>query len=459
MFLGVLALAAQDTKRPNWIWSEPDRTVSALKSETVPSGVVPKLAFGASACLVPDVDGDHVPDIAVGTDRLERRTWMEAHPVPAFDAKGSALQGCVALYSGAAGKQLWKRDAVPGDRCLGRRLASGGDLTGDSVPDVVASANVLDVGTSAVAVLSGRDGSVDAWIESPRPGLDGAIESVLVVSDLDGDERADLLMGLEGRSRVVAISGRTHQVLYERNLPDDGGAHLAPNEVRDVGRYTAIATLARDEDGDGVADFAVALHSGQGNRTIVSLCSGRDGRVVSSIELATDPLGELCLAGARDLDGEGTPDLVLSHADRIVVALCGKDLGALRTYWKGPSQPDSEGFGFQSAFAGDLDGDGTSEVIVGCRDDFFPGGTYRADLFSGRTGERIGGIETRYEQTSVFEGADFDRDGVPELLVGIPGNDELWIIDGKSAKTKDSRWWCQRVLTPMGSYVPKADAK
>ena len=310
-----------------------------------------------------------------------------------------------------------------------------------------------------VEVLSGKDGRGLGRIEHASVTF---VDQLLVVPDLAGDHAADVLLVERSSARILAVSGRGRTTLHAG--PSLSAMVFATSRRR---ANLVLCALGQDVDGDGVEDFACSFEvedqesPPKPRSTWLAILSGRAGYVVREACLREHAIDSPCLSSGRDVDGDGARDLLLSSADEMVELVSSATLKPVRSLWKGPSVPDLEGFGASSAFVGDLDGDGASEVVVGCADTLFPGGDYRAALYSG-TGAFAGCVATTtYAQTRVFPGADFDRDGLPELVVGLPEIDEVWILDGRSTRpfAKDAhdagpRWWCQRVLTPKGAYVP-----
>ncbi|MBK7875996.1 MAG: hypothetical protein IPJ77_09625 [Planctomycetes bacterium] len=412
---------------------------SPPQDDSTPKPPVPAVWFGGRVALLADVDEDHVSELVVGAPRAEG--------------------GCGALHvvSGATGKLLWHVVGASPQAELGSVFATGGDVDGDGVEDVVVREQK---GASArVEVLSGKDGRRLGRIEHASVTF---VDQLLVVPDLDGDHAADVLIVERSSARMLAVSGRGRTTLH-------AGPSLSAMVLATLRRRAnlILCALGQDVDGDGVADFACSYevedeeYPPKLRSTWLAILSGRAGYVVREACLRDRRIDSPCLSSGRDVDGDGARDLLLSSADDVVELVSSATLRPVRSLWKGPSVPDLEGFGASSAFVGDLDGDGASEVLVGCSDTLFPGGDYRAALYSGR-GAFAGCVETTtYAHTRVFAGADFDRDGLPELVIGLPEIDEVWIIDGRSTRpfAKDvhdagPRWWCQRVLTPKGAYVP-----
>lgn len=177
--------------------------------------------FGTSVAGVGDMDGDGIPDVAVGS------------PV------ASGGLGRAQVYSAATGALL--HDFVGsqvGDQ-LGASLAGGGDVTGDGIPDVLVGAPGFD-GTGGVDcgcayLISGATGIPVAVLDGAAPG-DGRGFAVGGGGDVDADGYADFIVGAPycdlggvdyGVAEVFAPggSGTPGRVFYlEKGCPGSDGS-------------------------------------------------------------------------------------------------------------------------------------------------------------------------------------------------------------------------------------------
>ena len=131
------------------------------------------------------------------------------------------------------------------------------------------------------------------------------------------------------------------------------------------------------------------------------------------------------LAAAGDIDRDGVPDLIVGSPRSNVF---GPDAGNVRIYSGADGellrelqgQPGTQ-FGFAVASVGDIDRDGTPEILIGApfKDGF-------ATLFSGASGGFLftlrGGLGARFGQALSAAG-DVDGDGIGDVLVGEPEDD------------------------------------
>jgi hypothetical protein len=284
---------------------------------------------------------------------------------------------------------------------------------------------------SAVAVLLAAV-CTPARAQTPLFSVDGTQEvqyygsQIRTAGDVDADGRDDLLVvsstpGVDSYT-VQVLSGLDGSVLYEV-----GGAEL------DLGW---AASGAGDANADGHADFAVtnsSAHPGPDQSGRVIVFSGADGSVLHDLtETGSGALFGFDIAPAGDIDGDGHDDLVIGAPYGIVdggiwdaiVVHSGADGSRLGSY----SEPYIHGgpiFGVGVAPAGDVDGDGTPDVMgMGWWHCEFADKAYTV-VWSGATGQKLLYLEepctSNYLLASVGVG-DVDLDGFGDIAIGKAGS-------------------------------------
>lgn len=448
--------------------------------------------FGNSLAGLGDLDGDSIPDLAVGAfGDDDGGSGRGAVWVLLLNADGTVkADQKISDTAGGFGGLLDSFDA------FGTSLANLGDLDGDGVTDLAVGAERDDDGgTDRGAVwvlLMNADGTVkaDQKISSTAGGFGGVLDdtdffgsSVAGLGDLDGDGVPDLAVGARHDDDGGTDRGAVWTVLLNADgtvkaeqkishTEGDFGGALDDSDA--FGR--SLASLG-DRDGDGVPDLAVGARAdddGGTDRGAVWVLLMTTAGTVKSSQKISDTQGDfggilddadsfgISLASLGDLDGDGLTELAVGA---IGDDDGGTDRGAVWVLSLGPVQlkiSDTQGqftgvldnsdfFGGAVASLGDVDGDGVTDIAVGAeRDD--DGGTDRGAvwvLFMNADGtvkahqkisDTEGGFAGVLDNTDRFGNAlaglgDLDGDGVPDVAVGAFGDDDggsgrgaVWVL-------------------------------
>jgi hypothetical protein len=383
--------------------------------------------FGWIARNIGDVDGDGIPDVVTSAPARKN---------------GGDNAGRVYVYSTGSGKLLWTADGKPGDQ-LGLGVEGEGDTNGDGIPDVVASAP----GAGKAYVYSGRDGRLLLTLSGEAPN-DNFGRHVSAAGDFDGDGRADVIVGAPGNNAGGTGAGRAY-VFSGRN-----------------GRI--LLTLTGERAGDGFGSTVAGPAKGRTNFLVVGAPAAgpakhgrtyvyKGGSAHPAFTIDSDDtgaaLGQMFVSVLGDADGDGMPDIYASdwanaargpRTGRIYVhsGRTGRRLLTLT------GETAGEGFGIGPATAGDVDGDGHADLIVGSWQysaTAISGG--RAYLYSGRDGRLLQTYTCRVPgDTFGFDAAgmgDVDGDGTIDFLItsawsGIHGfhSGRMFIVSSGVARTR-----------------------
>lgn len=321
---------------------------------------------------------------------------------------------------------------------FGNNVGDAGRIDADDVCDVIVGA---PGGRGDAFVYSGADGrQIHAWRgENPGDALGAA---VCPAGDLTGDGVSELLVGATGFDTPAgANAGRVY--IFDGAT---GAVFDTIDGTQGSGNLGSIVAPFGDLDDDGVADFgAGAPGEGPGGRGAVYVYSGADRSVLCRIANPSAQgvsLASLFLSTPGDVDADGRPDVYFTDFSsdggrgRAYVYAYDPGDGAcrpLRTF-TGAAPGDQLGIG--NGRAGDLDGDGYADLIVGVY--LSSVGASRAgqvDIYSGWDGSLLRRVtSTVANETLGFDAhgmGDVTGDGVPDMALSAAWNPFLGGQDGK----------------------------
>jgi len=308
--------------------------------------------FGQDFTSLHDLDGDGVKEYAVS-------------------APGYMLgpdQGCVFIYDGATGAQLRElRDIATSSR-MGDWILGDSDFTGDGVPDLAVVAGKQ----TSVKIYSGTElltslhpaSKIDLR-PTPMSGKLGTTygnpSPMSAISDLDGDGADEI--GLVNQSRCLIFSGATGlEIFSHRNFHE-----------------SAIISIG-DLNADGVEEFVIGSGTYGGYDSTQGRLECFDGATKAPLwdyhvafdDWFVDGTGA-CLVLVDDVDGDGYRDFVTgkggagnSGFGSGVEMFSSKTGTPIGRHWGSPFSTYSlfPEFGSDIA-AGDIDGDGKMELLIG----------------------------------------------------------------------------------------------
>jgi len=422
--------AAEFANYDRWVFGDAEvrmrtGTVSAANSELARldgnsgfrlNGVAASDQSGISVASAGDVNGDGFADMIVGAFYANANNSGASYVVFG-KASGFAADFNLATLNGTNG---FKLSGGAANDHIGLSVASAGDMNGDGFVDLIVGAPDADPsgnGSGAAYVAFGKASGFTANLNLST--LDGANGfkltgvaaaqgsgwSVASAGDFNGDGFADMIVA----SRAASVGTATAYVVFGKASGFAATTSLASLDGNNGFRLTGLAlqdyngirvASAGDINGDGLDDLLVGVPngpyanasyvvfgqtSGVGDNVDLSALDGNNGFRLSGPAWSS---AGVSVASAGDVNGDGYADLIV---------------GALHA---GASSDKS----------------GASYVVFGKAAGFSANinlsalnGSNGFKLTGGALGDRAG--------RSVASAGDFNGDGYDDLLIGAPGAD------------------------------------
>ena len=380
----------------------------------------PSARFGSDVASAGDVNGDGYEDVIVGA---------------MFYADGEASEGAAFIFHGGpdglAAATLADADTVlQSNQAMARfggAVASAGDVNGDGYDDVIVGAGGWESAGQAAdfeeggafVFLGGPDGVASGGPEAAVAILEGDFaatrlgSSVSTAGDINGDGYDDVVAG-----------GYLYQSTGEESREGVAMIFLGgPDGIASAGFATAHAVLQSNQsdgflgnavagpgdlDGDGYDDVVVGaprFNAPDEREGAVFVFYGSEngiedgGPTTAGTQLEGDQIDArfgTSVAAAGDVNGDGFPDIVVG-APRYDAALI--DVGAAFVFLGGPGGIASGGPGVAAA---QLEGDQTGTTSNTCEGNF----------------------------GCSVAGGDWDGDGFSDVVVGSPYQDSGQVDEG-----------------------------
>ncbi len=384
------------------------------QSDLTMTGNINGRFFGSDVSSAGDVNGDGYSDIIVGS---ENNIWYENN-VYAYIFFGGPSMDSVADVT------LEQNDGSG----FGASVSTAGDVNGDGYSDVIVGAVDFQNQSKAYIFLGGlnMNNIADIIMTDSQNSYFG--HSVSSAGDVNGDGFSDVIVGAPYNS----VTGKAFVYF--------GGSQM--NNVADVilsGRvpedcFGVDVSSAGDVNGDGYSDVIVGAHE-------YNLSSGKsyiflgdpEMNNTADVIMTGDTLNELfgiSVSSAGDVNGDGYSDVIIgakvafnsTTLPKAYIFLGGSSVDNVADVILVSDKVNNE-FGNSVSSAGDMNGDGFEDVVVGS---YWPtdGKVY---VYNGAP-QMDNVVEYTLRQESEFTGfglsvsgvGDVNGDGLSDLIVGAP---------------------------------------
>lgn len=394
--------------------------------------------FGFAVAGAGDVNGDGYGDVIVGAPNYHASVVNEGMVEVWFGSATGIGASKNRLYIGATQAQM------------GRSVASAGDVNGDGYCDILVGTpyHTTPIGLEGAAfIYYGTATGVSSGYSSPV-GTGGQVSafygwSLASAGDVNGDGYSDVIVGCPQLDNPATDEG-TAFVYHGSPLGINNTAGWYVEGNVNEGRMGHSVAYAGDVNGDGYGDVVIGMPgytNGQPYEGIIFVyhgtATGLSGSPAITIELNVNWASfGWSVASAGDVNGDGYDDIIIGAVN---YSNGNATEGMFRIYHGSASgitstpaitvegNQDNAQMGISVACAGDVNGDGYSDVIVGANG--YTNGqanegvafvyhgsatgisaTYAALLERNQAGSSMG--------TSVAGAGDVNGDGFSDVLVG-----------------------------------------
>ncbi len=374
------------------------------------------IAFAQSVSTAGDVNGDGYSDVIIGAPSYNSSTGR------AYIYFGGASMNDIAdiILTGETAGNLF-----------GESVSTAGDVNGDGYSDVLVGAFGFNSSTGRVYLFDYfmKNEIIPDISTTGEAANNNFGYSVANAGDVNGDGFTDIIVGATGYS-----SNRGSAYIYYGGLTPDTIADVTLTGPG-VGTFFGIVSSAGDINNDGYDDVIVGSYGFDNFRGRAFIYFGgspmdNGSDVILTGEQETDYFGA-SVSGAGDVNGDGYDDVLVGAQGN------SSNTGRAYLYFGGDIVDNVEDavftggaannyFGYSVSAAGDVNGDGYSDLIVGAKG--YSSSTGRAYIYLGGNPVNnvadvtmTGGAANNLFGISVSGAGDVNRDGYDDVIVGASG--------------------------------------
>ena len=390
--------------------------------------------LGGAVSTAGDVNGDGYSDIIIGVHNYDSNTELDV--------------GRAYVYHGAptglSQTEGWKAEGEQINAQLGTSVSTAGDVNGDGYDDVLVGAPFYDNGEtdegrayvyhgSAIGLSLTANWVTEGNMERSRYGY-----SVSTAGDVNGDGYSDVIVGAHAYSDGETSEGRAY--IYHGSA---SGLSLTENwtvESDQTEAYLGFSlSTAGDVNGDGYSDVVVGAHGYSNGETQEGAAFVYHGSE-TGLSTAADTILEgnipehnlgYAVSTAGDINSDGFSDLIITAGNLpagpgVAYLYYGSEEGLPQNAaWEYEDTHTNSYFGSSLSTAGDVNGDGFSDVIIGAYNYNSQGAVflfYGAENGFPTSPDLIlqSGVSNSWFGKSLSTAGDVNGDGYSDVIIGSP---------------------------------------
>ncbi|HNT75825.1 MAG TPA: FG-GAP-like repeat-containing protein, partial [Anaerolineae bacterium] len=417
---------------------------------TAESGQV-EAQFGNSIGTAGDVNGDGYSDVIIGARRFDNSEVDEGR---AYVYHGSA--------SGLSPNAVWIAESDQANAWFGLSVGTAGDVNGDGYSDIIVGAYIYDngqenEGRTFVYYGSASGVSTVAWMAEGNQDSAYFGMSVGTAGDVNGDGYSDVIVGAQYYDNGETNEGRAYVYYGSGSGLSTSPVWMAEGDQAGALFGYAVGT-AGDVNGDGYADVIVAAlyyDNGQTDEGCAFVYHGSASGLAATPTWTAESNQAYASFGhavgtAGDVNGDGYADIIVSarqydngqiNEGRTYVYHGSASGLSAAAAWTAESDQAYAYLGTAVGTAGDVNGDGYSDIIVGAPDyDNEQTDEGRVYVYYGSASGLSSNADwvvesdqpTAWFGFSVGTAGDVNDDGYSDIIIGAHGYDNDQTDEGRA---------------------------